>query len=162
MFFGLTTGNIFLLVIFLPVPLYFIFAIVKRIRNKNANENKSKTSFVSFLLVFIFFLLMLFVGFYNVFIAKKQTASVAKSQKSVIIIPTKKAAPLPAEIIVKTDSGKSLVNVRKDATSSAEIMVKVRDNQTFKVISEKSGWLEIALDNGTTGWISKELAQIKE
>ncbi len=48
----------------------------------------------------------------------------------------------------------STLRVRKSNTTASAILGKVKKNETFTVLEEKSGWYKIATSDGAIGWIS--------
>lgn len=49
------------------------------------------------------------------------------------------------------------VNIRKGPGSLYPVAFKAYQGVTFKVLSEKKGWLEIMHENGDRGWVLKSL-----
>lgn len=74
--------------------------------------------------------------------------------------PTVEATPTIAVstvLILQTPTG--FLRVRaKNSVSSSEI-ARVTPGETFELVSENSGWFEIKLSDGRTGWISSQYAQ---
>lgn len=53
----------------------------------------------------------------------------------------------------------NFLNVRAEPSINSSIIVKVRDGETYEFVSEKTGWFEIKLTDGTTGWISSSYSE---
>ena len=75
--------------------------------------------------------------------------------------PTSSGTPAPTEtnavLILTTPTG--YLNVRAGPSLSADEVGQVNPGKTYPLISEESGWYEISIDDGTTGWISTQYAE---
>lgn len=160
LFLGAKTGNLFFVIIFLPVPLYFIFSFFKKLRKKNIYEN-DKANPINFTIGLVLFAFLLSFGVYNVFFVKKAISPIAQDAPKPIlqISKQKNNTTLPKEITIKTDIPGSTINIRETASSSAAVLEKGQDGETFKVISQIEDWYSVSLENGKTGWIRKELTK---
>lgn len=58
-----------------------------------------------------------------------------------------------------TDTPTGWLNVRK--APDGEILTKIYPGDSYPVVSEKDGWLQIQFGDGTTGWISASYASVK-
>jgi len=73
------------------------------------------------------------------------------------------AAPAPAPASVEEHaSGTVLVNVstlniRGDASTSAEIVGHARRGERLAVVGDSGSWLRVKLNDGTTGWVASQL-----
>ena len=73
------------------------------------------------------------------------------------------AEPAPAPVTVEEHPGGtvrvnvSTLNVRGEASTSAEIIGHVRRGERLTVIADAGDWLRVKLGDGTTGWVSSEL-----
>ena len=56
-------------------------------------------------------------------------------------------------VIVKAD----LANLRSGPGSDSQILFKARRGVTFRVLDDRSGWLQVEHASGRQGWIYKEL-----
>jgi hypothetical protein len=54
--------------------------------------------------------------------------------------------------VQKTEVGS--LNVRKDPNAKASIIAKIYPGDVYKVLSEKTGWFQLELNDGKTGWAS--------
>ncbi|HEX7063803.1 MAG TPA: N-acetylmuramoyl-L-alanine amidase [Bacillales bacterium] len=59
-----------------------------------------------------------------------------------------------AEGIKEAEVGVKVLNVRDGPSLEDEVIAQVEGGNTFKVLDERFGWLEIRLDNGESGWIA--------
>ncbi len=50
----------------------------------------------------------------------------------------------------------SSLNVRAEASSSAEIVTKVRRGTKLDVLAEENGWIRVRLASGDVGWVSAQ------
>ncbi len=67
------------------------------------------------------------------------------------------ASPTPAKqmiVILQTPTG--FLRVRSGSTVNASEVARVAPGQTYELISEKTDWYEIKLDNGKSGWVSTQ------
>ena len=80
--------------------------------------------------------------------------------------PTASVSPIPTPIIpsgaknvtiLKTPTG--YLWVREGPSLSANTVAQVKPGQRYLLMSEVSGWDEITLSDGTTGWISAQYAK---
>jgi hypothetical protein len=71
-------------------------------------------------------------------------------------VPTKGPTPTlpekPYIQILQTPTG--WLRVRSDAAVTATEVGKVNPGETYAILDEKSGWYQITLTSGTTGWVS--------
>lgn len=51
----------------------------------------------------------------------------------------------------------STLNVRSDASTSAEIVGHVRRGERLTLVADSGEWLRVKLNDGTTGWVSSQL-----
>ena len=51
----------------------------------------------------------------------------------------------------------SMLNVRSDASGSAEIVGHVRRGERVTLIADSGDWLHVKLNDGTSGWVSSQL-----
>ena len=56
-------------------------------------------------------------------------------------------------VTVKIEDGAESVNIRKEPTTSSEIIGQANDGQVFEFVSIVSGWYEVKLDSQSTGFI---------
>ncbi|WP_125929109.1 SH3 domain-containing protein [Bacillus canaveralius] len=49
----------------------------------------------------------------------------------------------------------NLLNVRDQPSRQSSVVKKLEDGETFQIVSEKDGWMEISI-SGQTGWVSSE------
>lgn len=66
------------------------------------------------------------------------------------------AASAAKVLILETPTG--FLNVRSTASLSGSILEQVNPGDSFELVSEVSGWYEIKLSSGETGWISSQYA----
>lgn len=65
-------------------------------------------------------------------------------------------------LTVKIGDGSSFVNIRQKPTINSDKIGKANNGDSFGLISFNSGWYEIKLADGSTGFISKKYAVINE
>ena len=72
-------------------------------------------------------------------------------------------APLPAPVqpedhaIGTVRVNVSTLNVRRDASASAEVVGHVRRGERLTLIADSGDWLRVKLNDGTSGWVSSKL-----
>ncbi|HEU5140964.1 MAG TPA: N-acetylmuramoyl-L-alanine amidase [Bacillales bacterium] len=59
-----------------------------------------------------------------------------------------------AEGIKEAEVGVKVLNVRAGPSLEDEVIGQIKGGNTFKVLNERFGWLEIQLGNGETGWVA--------
>lgn len=152
--------------IFLPVTLYFIVTLIKKLLHKNHTQEAPKAGFriKTTLFVFCVFLVLLLISVMQV--TSHQTPI---GQKVVIKKPTAPTTPVshlspsPQEkeqeyILIKTDEDNTKVNIREEATVSAKILEKTTNNQKYPLIKIEKKWYKILLNDGKEGYVNSEFA----
>lgn len=71
--------------------------------------------------------------------------------------PTPTSAPKDTVTILSTPTG--FLRVRKDASINSEEVGRVKPNDTLVLLQESSGWFQIQLTDGNSGWISSDFAK---
>jgi hypothetical protein len=67
--------------------------------------------------------------------------------------------PTPEQQVLILQTPTGYLHVREGPTLAASEVGQVTPGKTYPLISEQSGWDEIMLPDGTTGWISAEYVQ---
>jgi len=75
------------------------------------------------------------------------------------------AAPVPAPAPPTTEEhatgtvqvNVSTLNIRADASTSAEIVGHARRGERLTVVGDAGSWLRVKLNDGSTGWVSSQL-----
>lgn len=79
--------------------------------------------------------------------------------------PTSTSAPAPTKTQEKTVEIKTtptgFLRVREEPSTSSREIGRVNPGETFSLLDENETWLQIELENGTKGWVSKTYAEIK-
>ena len=122
-----------------------------------------------FLATAVVFLLLLTLGIRN--IMASATKSPNPSPTSAVLSTTEEieemsTAPADAEsdsadavkpkiiLTIEINDGSASVNIRQKPTTDSEKIGKAKDGDTFEFVSTDSGWYEVRLDTGSTGFIS--------
>ncbi len=76
-------------------------------------------------------------------------------------------APTPSPepkimLTVKYADAKVSINIREEPAVEAKIIGEAHDGDRFEFVSENSGWYEVKLPDGSTGFISSEYAETEE
>ncbi len=95
----------------------------------------------------------LFLGI-NPFL-KSQTP--ATSSPSAILKASSSASISAQKVLIQSSIG--YVNVRDEGSLSGKKIGVVNSGETYDLISEKNGWFEIKLKNGSSGWIDASYAK---
>lgn len=85
---------------------------------------------------------------------KSQTLNTSSPSAALKASPS---ASLSQVQILQTPTG--YLNVRSDPSLSGTIITTVNPGNKFNLLSEKTGWYEIQLVNGKSGWISETYAK---
>lgn len=66
------------------------------------------------------------------------------------------AAPSPVEekVIGSVKVNASALNVRREPSTEAEVILQAKRGQTLAVLSEDESWTKVRLENGESGWVS--------
>ena len=83
----------------------------------------------------------------------------ASSAATATPAPTNNPTPTPEQHVLILQTPTGYLWVREGPTLAAAEVGQVTPGKTYPLISEQSGWDEIILSDGTTGWISAEYAQ---
>jgi hypothetical protein len=67
------------------------------------------------------------------------------------------ALPVAKVLILQTPTG--FLRVRDQASLNGAEVAQVNPGETYQLLDEKTGWYQIKLVNGKTGWISSQYAQ---
>jgi len=85
-------------------------------------------------------------------------SSGSQATPSAVISPSVSPIPSVTQVtILQTPTG--FLRVRADASISASETARISPGQTFPFLSEKDGWYQIKLNDGSLGWISNQYAQ---
>lgn len=77
--------------------------------------------------------------------------------------PRPAAAPAPAPAATEEQAtgtvqvNVSTLNIRADASTSAEIVGHARRGERLTVVGDAGSWLRVKLNDGSTGWVSSQL-----
>lgn len=70
--------------------------------------------------------------------------------------PTNAISPAVSNQVLILNTPTGFLRVRADASINASETARVNPGDTFLFISQKSGWVQIKLSDGTTGWVSDQ------
>ena len=109
----------------------------------------------------VVFLLLVTLGIRNIAVATTKSAQPLPTPA--ILAETEEVKPESAQteevkptviLTIKTDDGSSKVNIRQQPATNSGKVGKAKDGDTFEFISIDSGWYEVKLADGSTGFIS--------
>jgi hypothetical protein len=69
------------------------------------------------------------------------------------------ASPTPVNSVTILNTPTGFLRVRESPSLSANEVGEVTPGNTYELVDAQSGWDEIKMDNGTTGWVSSQYAQ---
>lgn len=69
---------------------------------------------------------------------------------------------LKATVTVKVDDPSAFVNIRQEQSTESAKLGKAYDGDTFELVTLDSGWYEVKLVDGSTGFVSEQYAVRKE
>lgn len=114
-----------------------------------------------FLATSVVFLLLLTLGIRNIMASPTKSPP---SPTSSVLSETKKIEEIKPKTIltIKIDdaSASASVNIRQKPTVNSEKIGTARDGDTFEFVSVNSGWYEIKLANGSTGFINGAYTEV--
>lgn len=159
-------NQLLLLFIFFPVALHFLITIVHMIKRKNHPEDiphepksRKKRVFSALFILLLFFSLLSIsvVQILNKNAIKKEVSVLPEKQ---IILPSPPISSPSAHFIqIISDTPTSLVHIRKEATTSALSLTKVKPQSIFPLVAKRDDWYEIQLDKTQTGFVYKDFAR---
>lgn len=117
--------------------------------------------------IFAIFVLLTGLGLYNINttsaknLASNPAPAVLSSSIQATASPKPAASPAPKNmVVVKITDGAETVNIRRNPTVNSEKIGEAKDGETFEFVSINSGWYEIKLSNGSTGFILSAYAYL--
>lgn len=69
------------------------------------------------------------------------------------------SATLPVAKVIILDTPTGFLRVRDQASLGGAEIAQVKPGETYQLLSEQTGWFQIKLTNGQSGWISNQYAQ---
>lgn len=84
----------------------------------------------------------------------KEDSTPAVASESAVLTPS--VAPVSKVTILETPTG--FLRVRASASIAAAEIARVSPSETYDLVSEREGWFEIRLRNGSSGFISSQYA----
>ncbi len=161
-------NQILLLLIFLPVTLHFLITIVQMVKQRNHSEeitpepkSRKKSVFSTLFVLFLFFSL-LSISIIQILNEDTTKKDGTESPKKQLILPSPPISSPSAQFIqIISDDPTSLVHVRKEATTSALSLTKVKPKTTFPLVAKKDDWYEIQFDKTQRGFVYKDFATEK-
>jgi len=70
--------------------------------------------------------------------------------------PPPAAAPAPVAAIGKVTVTASALNVRRDPSSTADVITLVKRGEKLTLLAATESWMKVLLDNGEIGWVSSQ------
>ncbi len=113
------------------------------------------------LAVTVVFSLLLILGIRNIMISETQSPNfsptpIQSEPTPAVLSVTKEIKEIkPIILTIKINDGAASVNIRRKPTIDSEKIGEAKDSDTFEFISINSGWYEVKLTDGSTGFISE-------
>lgn len=73
--------------------------------------------------------------------------------------PKPKGTPPPKPYVEVLDTPTGFLNVRQEASTSAEILTKINPGELYSLLDENNGWFKIVYEDSKEGWISGQYAK---
>jgi uncharacterized protein YgiM (DUF1202 family) len=83
-------------------------------------------------------------------------APVAEPQPETHTAPAPQAASTAERVIGTVRVSASTLNVRREASTSADVLGHARRGERLAIIEDSGDWLRVRLNDGTTGWVSSQ------
>jgi len=96
-------------------------------------------------------------------ITKTQIAAVPSPTPAVSGIEDTKPDPAPQDkimVAIKITDGAESVNVRQEPAVKSQKIGEAKDGETFEFVSVNSGWYEVKLTDGSSGFISARYLEV--
>lgn len=164
-----SSAQVLLQVIFLPVTVYLGLMVFKDLRQKKQEINKKPAETKKALrlaksLIFVLCLFSFLLTTSIIRILQETRSKTIKSSSAISPIPlsklkTKNTKPA-AFIIISPDDERSLVNIRLSPLTSAKVVKKAKSEEQYLLAGEEEKWYKIILENGSFGYVGKEVATI--
>ncbi|OGY24616.1 MAG: hypothetical protein A2172_03870 [Candidatus Woykebacteria bacterium RBG_13_40_15] len=163
-------GPVIFATLFLPVTAYFIIEFFKQVRSllsptpvegTDISSGPKKGEIIIFTLIF---LLLLGVGFRNIYFKSGAQGVPLTSPTQVPLVFKTTSTPTPIRIvqISITDSSSSARIYQKPTIYSAKIG-NAKDGDMFEFIASESGWYQIRLASDSAGFIpAKYVKEVAE
>jgi len=105
------------------------------------------------------FILLLFLGVRNIMGSTVETIN-TPSPTPAVLSETKEVKVPKTMLIVKITDGAASVNIRQEPTVRSNKIGEAIEGDTFEFVSINSGWYEIKLADGSTGFISARYIEV--
>jgi uncharacterized protein YgiM (DUF1202 family) len=151
--------------LFLPVTLFFIFETISVlfINKKPLSETlfQGKKGLFTFALV-----ALVAASIFKILSFTKPKEIKEEPSPSPLVIhkeitPTKEPTKGPS-ITIKTNNPETLVNLRKDPTTTSEIIGNLKSGEEYILISQKGDWYQIKIDDSLSGWVFKDYVKLNK
>lgn len=155
--------------IFLPITLYFIFAVLRNLAAwvKKAETGPTldvtlsgkRTTLIAF---FLIFLALLALGVSNIFFRDGKQIEQNVPSTAIQNADNSDKANSSQTLTVIAESPSALVNIRQKPDTSSPIVGRATVGQEFSFTQLSGEWYEIVLENGQKGYIHKDFAETGE
>jgi len=167
-----TLTSLILPVFFLPIAGYFFIEIALKIKQSKLKSGSSSSDTKSFSFTSKEFLgaLLLFLFL----IGSSLIRILSSSPTSELISPLSSLLPNSVSpesldqtaspssslqvIRIKTEDQQSLVNIRQEASATAEVIFKAKHGQIFPLVAKHNDWYEIILEKGIKGFVNSQFS----
>ncbi len=94
-----------------------------------------------------------------VFLGVNLSAATSSALPSPVSSPSSITTPTAGIKVLILNTPTGFLRVRKEASLGGEQIGLVNPGEKYDFVAEQTGWIEIKLTNGTTGWVSSQYAQ---
>ncbi|MFH1536287.1 MAG: SH3 domain-containing protein [Patescibacteria group bacterium] len=159
--------QVLLQLIFLPVTVFLGFMILKDLRQKKHNQKDEKPTEKHFRITKTFiFAMLIFCILVTVSVSRivqntrlKTTSSYPQQDVKGVSLPTQAITPSPTPyVIIRPNDQRSKINIRISPLTSAKVIKKAEYDEKYPLAQEEEKWYKIILEDGTFGYVSKEIS----
>jgi uncharacterized protein YgiM (DUF1202 family) len=151
--------------LFLPVTLFFVFETISVffVNKKPLSESlfQGKKGLFTFALIALIIASIFKIISFN----KPKEIKEEPSPSPLVIHKEAQATPEPTKgpsITIKTNNPETIVNLRKEPTTTSEIIGNLKSGEEYLLISQKGDWFQIKIDDSLSGWVFKDYVKLNK
>ena len=144
---------------FLPITLYLVFTSINQIRYwHRAPEVTLRSRKLQLTILALMFIALTSLGLR----AARYPAPDTSTPSSPIVLPQAPILPTPIAtpptLTVYYPDPTVLINIRQEPAASSALLFQTAVGSTYELAGSDSGWYQITLPGGTSGWIHSDYA----
>lgn len=115
--------------------------------------------------LFAIFLVLVGFGIRNIKVSEANTIAVAETPVSNVLSESIKPTDSPTlknVVVIKIPNNLSFINIRLGPTSNSVKVGEAVNDDSFEFVSVDSGWYQVKLADGSTGYISSKYSYLQE